>query len=222
MKILVCSCDKNEDTFEPFHHCMEKYWTDHPKVIYKTETIDNPYYETLKANQPISKWTDGMREVIEQIDDDQILLMMDDIFIRQPVDTKRIKEAETYLQSIYGLNVACMNFEKAFDPNDEETRLKGWKKRKQGSPWMVSIMCGLWQTEKLVNVLMEGLSPWDVEAKQEGMGYEYYINADDYIIDWGYVTYQPSGICRGKWQKECVWFFQSEGIKVDYGKRGIN
>ena len=26
MKIFVCSCDKDDDLFEPFHHCIEKYY----------------------------------------------------------------------------------------------------------------------------------------------------------------------------------------------------
>ena len=39
MKILVCSCDKNNDLWELFYHCMEKYWPDHPEVIYSTETV---------------------------------------------------------------------------------------------------------------------------------------------------------------------------------------
>lgn len=50
MKILVISCDKYGDTFEPFHHCMEKYWPDHPEIFYSTETVKNPYYETICKN----------------------------------------------------------------------------------------------------------------------------------------------------------------------------
>ena len=109
MKILVCSCDKNEDTFYPFHHCIEKYWADHPEVIYKTETIRNPYYKTITLNYNISKWTRGIRETLNQIDDNAILLMIDDCFIRKPVDTKRILYAADHLTG----NIACFNFEKS-------------------------------------------------------------------------------------------------------------
>ena len=219
MKILVCSCDKDDDTFEPFHHCMEKYWHEHPEVIYKTETINNPYYRTITADYPLNKWTDGMRKVIEQVNDEHILLLMDDIFIRRQVDLTRIEQSETIMEN--NSNIACMNYEQAFDPFDDETDIKGWKKRVHGSPWEVSIMCGLWDKAKLLNVLQDGLSPWEVEAVQNNCGYEFWINSGDYIIDWGYKTYRPSGISRGKWQRECIEFFNKEGIKVDY-KRGVN
>ena len=48
MVILVCSCDKDGDLFEPFHHCIEKYYPEHPEIIYATETIKNPYYKNNK------------------------------------------------------------------------------------------------------------------------------------------------------------------------------
>lgn len=55
MKILVCSCDKNVDLFLPFHHCMEKYWPTHPEIIYSTESVDNPYYRTVRKNYPLTQ-----------------------------------------------------------------------------------------------------------------------------------------------------------------------
>ena len=53
MKILVLSCDKNKDLWEPFKHCIEKYYPNHPEIIYATETIKNPYYRTICYNIPL-------------------------------------------------------------------------------------------------------------------------------------------------------------------------
>lgn len=217
MKILVLSCDKNEDTFEPFHHCMEKYYPDHPEVIYKTETRQNPYYKTICKNYPLDNWTTGVRETLEEIDDNEILVMIDDCFIRNRVDTERIEYARKHLQG----NIAMFNFEKSFDTNDEETELEGFKKRKHGSAYEVSIMCGLWNKEKLIKVLEGKYTPWEVEGNQNNCNYEYYINSGEYIIDWGYVTYIFTGICKGKWCRNIVPFFEQEGIVVDYEKRGF-
>ena len=84
------SCDKNKDLFKPFYLCMEKYWQDHPEIIYCTETIDNPYYKTIKKNYDISRWTKRVRETIQEIDSDYIMLTIDDLFIREKVDTQRL------------------------------------------------------------------------------------------------------------------------------------
>lgn len=218
MKILVLSCDKNEDTFEAFHHCIEKYWKNHPEIIYATETIKNIHYKTMCKNYPLDKWTKRIRETLEEIDDEQILIMIDDCFIRNNVDEKRIKYASNNLKG----NIAMFNFEKSFDVNDEETNLKGFKKRKHGSPYEVSIMCGLWSKEKLLNVLQGDHNPWEVEGLQNNCGYDYLINSGDYIIDWGYKTFIFTGICKGKWCRNIIPFFEKEGIKIDYERRGFN
>ena len=83
MKILVLSCDKNEDLFKPFYHCIEKYWPNHPEIVYSTESVVNPFYKTISLNYDLEHWTDRVRETVKQIDDDYILFMVDDIFIRE-------------------------------------------------------------------------------------------------------------------------------------------
>lgn len=217
MKILVLSCDKNDDTFEAFYHCIEKYYPSHPEVIYTTETIKNPYYKTISYNIPLERWTERIRKTLNDIDDEQILIIMDDYFIRKQVDVERIE----YLSKQLKGNIAVFYFEKSFDENDTETNIVGMKKRQHGSAYEVAINCGLWQKDKLIDVLERNTDPWDIELNQDNKGYDYYINSGDYIIDWGYVTYIWTGICRGKWCRNVVPFFEQEGIKIDYERRGF-
>lgn len=217
MKILVCSCDKNEDIWYPFKHCIEKYYPNHSEIIYSTETKENPYYKTICKDYPLEKWTVRIRETLKEIEDNQILLMIDDIFIRQPVNTERIEYLSTQLKG----NIAHFCFEKSWDTNDTETNIEGMKKRPHGSEYEVCINCGLWDRDKLIDVLSRDSDPWDVELNQDNRGYDYYINSGDYIIDWGYVTWIPSGLFKGKWCKNIIPFFEKEGIKMDYSKRGF-
>ena len=217
MKLIVLSCSKNEELFAPFSHCLEKYYPNHPEVIYFTDGIVNPYYKTIVVPHDINHWTTGLREFLSQIDDEQVLLMIDDCFIRGPVDEKRINEAAEYISG----NIALMNFEKSWDENDEETNLKGWKKRRSDSQFEVSLMCGIWQKDKLLKVIERDCDPWTIELNQENYGFDYYINAGDYIIDWGYRTFKPVGLVKGKCARECQEFFEQEGIRVDYSKKGF-
>lgn len=217
MVLLVLSCDKNTDIFDAFRHCLEKYWKDHPDVIYAMETKQNPYYKTICHEADISVWTKRIRATLEDIDDDQILLIMDDFFIRQPVDTKRIEYLSTKLSG----NIAHFCFEKSYDPNDAETDIEGMKRRQHGSMYEVCLNCGLWQKDKLIDVLSRDTNPWDIEINQDNRGYDYYINSGDYIVDWGYVTWVPTGLFRGKWCRNIIPFFESEGIEMDYSKRGF-
>ena len=217
MKIIVLSCDKNEDTFKPFHWCMEEYFPCHPEIIYFTESINNPYYRTISIPHELNDWSRGVREFLKWIDDEHILLMIDDIFIRKPVDIARLQEADKCLKG----NIACFNFEKSWDRYDQDTELEGWKKREHGREYEVSLMCGLWDKEKLLKVLDRDCDPWKIELEQDSKGFDYYINSGDYIIDWGYRTLQPVGIAKGKWTRECIEFLKGKGFDMDWNKRGI-
>ena len=212
MKIIVLSCSKNEDTFLPFCHFMERYYPNHPEVVYFTNGINNPFYKTIPIETELDKWTKGFREFLNQIRDKQVLLMIDDCFIRRQVDMKRISEAAEILKK--EPNIACMNFEKSWDKKDLPTNYEGWKKRTHGREFEVSIMCGLWDRKKLLQVMDRDCSPWEIELKQDGKGFDYYINAGDYIIDWGYKTFQPVGKVKGEWTEETIKFLESEGYHV--------
>ena len=216
MTIFVASCDNHSDTFYPFQHCMEKYWVNHPDVIYSTETVINPYYRTITKDYPLSQWSRRIRETVKELDDDQILLMVDDVFIRRRVDVQRVQDAAELLIG----NVACVNFEKVYD-NLNEVYENGFLKRKKGSPWEVSIQCGLWDASKLRNVLMEDMNPWEVEERQPSRGFDYLINGGDYIIDYGYRNMRYFGLHNEKWCREVIPFFYNEGIQIDYSIRGI-
>ena len=216
MKILVCGCDKNQDLFDIFHHCIEKYYPEHPEILYSTETIENPYYKTICKNYPLEKWTKRIRETLKEIDDDAILLLMDDIFIRGPVDTKRID----YAKNLLGGNIALVNLEKEWDKINEDVGLDRFKRRTYGM-FRISLMCGIWDRLKLIDILDEDSDPWTVENAQRTKGYDYYINSGENIIDFGYKTFENCAIMNGKWCREVIPFFEKEGIQVDYSIRGF-
>lgn len=216
MKILVFSCDNNKDLWYPFYYCMEKYWRGHPEVIYKTERIRNHYYRTISRDYPLEKWSKGIREALKEIEDDFVLFIADDCFIRRNVDTKRVKEAEEFLKE--HPKAGCVNFEKSFDDKDE---LCGdFKRRQKGSLYEVSLMCGLWRKEALIDILSEDNNPWDIELLNDSKDWDFYIGGD-FIIDWGYETWHYAGVCKGKWCREAKYFFDNEGIEIDYDKRGF-
>jgi len=215
MKVVVLSCDKNEDLWYPFYHCMEKYWKNHPEVIYLTESKKNNYYKTIMKKYPLELWSKRIRESLEEIEDDLVLVMVDDVFIRHDVDVDRI---EYLCRNFKG---ACINFEKSFDENDKDTEIDEIKKRGKRSPYEVSLMCGLWNRRALQDILREDSDPWTIESRGNGYGYDFYINGGEYIIDWGYETWQYCGVMKGKWCREAKFFFDNEGIKIDYDKRGF-
>lgn len=219
MVILVMGCDKNTDLFLPFHHCMERYWPDHPRIIYSTETVKNPYYDTVCLDYPLSRWTARARDTISGIDDDYVLMMCDDLFMREPVSNDLIKSLCQYITG----DVASINFEVQFDKDDIPFNDILMRRPDKGR-WKTSMMCQLWDTEKLLDILSDDSDPWQIEKMNDGKGYTFLINASNDrpllpfgkrkgIYDWG--------IVQGKWTKEAYDFLKSEGIEPDISQRGV-
>lgn len=219
--ILVPSCDKNEDLFYPFYHCMEKYWPDHPKVYYSTETIKNPYYETFSFDYPLSSWAKRVLESVNKIDSPYVLLMVDDIFIRQKVNNRLIHSLPFYFSE----NVAAINFEFLFDLRDEFVQDFIFKRNPIGR-YKNSMMCQLWCKKKLKTILSYKngeLDPWGVEAANYNAGFDYLITPTG-ILNFGkYKTndWRNWGVFHGLWAPSTVDFLKSEGLAIDFSKRGI-
>ena len=83
--VLVCSCDKYEDTWIPFFTLMKKYWSDCPYQIYlNTET--KQYKDKLGMgvitlnSRPKYSWSKRLKNCLRQIDSQFVILILDDFF----------------------------------------------------------------------------------------------------------------------------------------------
>lgn len=218
LSILVMSCDRySKFTSDLFHHCIEKYWTNHPKVFYCLETIDNPYYETFKINYSVDKWTKRLNESLKQIDSDIVLVCPDDTFFRKKVNDKVIKKLCSYIDN----KLIAINLEPPFDCTQVNELLC---LRNPNGKWLSSMMPQLWNRKKLIE-LTEGkeLNPRQTERIGKGTPYNYGILATNTTdIDFGKkLNVYPYAITEGKWAKEIVEFAKQEGIEIDFSELGF-
>lgn len=218
MKILVASCDKNKDLFPIFSHCIEKYWPDHPEIIYSTETVINPKYKTICKKYSIENWTKRIRETVQEIDDKFILFMVDDIFIQSKVNHDRIMSLEKYIDDTVGsLNLQPSGFDKLDVPYKDDIM-----KRSENGEFKTSVMCSLWRKDKLLSVLDYDTNPWQFEWDNKHKGYTYLITKNGDYLNWGFSNKQwRFGLHEGKWFRECIKFLESENLNIDYSKRGV-
>ena len=216
--ILVMSCDKySKYTSELFHHCIEKYWSNHPKVYYCNETTNNEYYETFKVNYPVEMWTRRVKECLEQIDTDIVLVCPDDTFFRAKVNDKVIKKLCTYIDN----KLIAINLEPPFDCYNVNEILS--IRNPQGR-WLTSFMPQLWNRKKLIELLNgKDLNPRQAEKLGANSPYTFGIIATNLTdIDFGkrFGVY-PYAITEGKWATEMIDFCKQENIEIDFNELGF-
>ena len=214
--IVVMSCDKNKDLWLPFHLCVEKYWKDHPPIFYSSETLTNPYYETFCNDLPIEKWTKRVWDIASKLEYDKILLMVDDLFIREEVNNFLIERLGDNVGSVIG----ALNFEKSFDPQDIPLNDMISIRNPKGK-WKTSVMCQLWNKKAMLDIFDCEMTPWDFESKNDSKDYIFLISNKGNFLNWGYGERKWFGIRKGKWCKEVKEFFDKENIEIDYSIRGF-
>ena len=205
MKLVVLSCDKYEPCWKPFFTLLEKYYPTHPETYLITETKDCPYCNTININSDI--WTERFREGLKQINDNEVLIMLEDFFIRQPVNEKKINSIKIDDKT------ACYNFE--IDYRQPLERLNGWDIQKNNQTYLNSCQPSIWNKQVLIDRLNENKNAQEWELTVVDSPYKHYINNEDYIIDIGYRWQDISvgwGITRGKLTKECLEFLKKEGL----------
>lgn len=206
---------------EPFHYCMEKYWPNHPEITISTESKVSPYYNTVCKNFSLDKWTDRLRETLKGINSKYVLLMVDDIFIRERVDYFYIVELLKELQ--HDPQIAGINLEGKFDKNDIlYSSPKGLYTRGYLGKYKTSVMCQLFRRDLLINLLNCSCNPWVFEKNNNHLNYKYLITQDSSHLNWGWDHKVHFGLGGEKWCREAVDFFKKEDIDIDFSIRGIN
>lgn len=205
MKIIVLSCDKYKSLWKPFFSLLDKYYPNHPKCYLVCETEKCKYCETINVNSEI--WTERFIGALRQIKDNEILVMLDDFFIRQPVNQERINNIK------FTDDIICYNFE--INYREPALRLNEWDIQKNNQVYLNSCQPTLWSRELLIERLNCELNPQQWETQTINSKYIHFINNKDYIIDIGY-RHQPLnigwGITRGKLTKECKVFLEQEEL----------
>lgn len=202
------SSDGYDDCWEPFFKLKEKYWPNCPyKTYIVTEGKKCKYAETIISE---GCWTTRLREALKLIDNEYVLLMLEDFFIRDYVRQDIIDSIEL------DKDTAVYNFELSHVADESD-----WYLKENNTFYMNSCQPSIHNRLKLIERLQSDQSAWEWELTRLNSPYKFYVNNRELIIDIGYYKYNPFGIVRGKWAREVVKFFRKEGIKVNYKKRGF-
>lgn len=217
-KILVMGCDRySKYTTELFNHCVEKYWSNHPEIIYCNESVINPYYKTLAIDLPVQQWTRRLNLALKEIDSDIVLVCPEDTFFRKKVNDKVLKKLCSYIDD----KLIAINLEPPFDcyPCNEILSI-----RNPNGKWLTSFMPQLWNRKKLIEMTENvDLNPRQAEKMGAKTNYSYGILAtNNRDIDFGKrLGVYPYAIVEGKWAKEMIDFCKQENIEIDFSELGF-
>ncbi len=235
--ILVNTCDKFEDCWDPFFKLFSVYWPDYKGKIYlNTEYKDYsfPGLDIIAVkgcainNVPFNvraTWSECLKWALEVIKEDVVLYMQEDYFLKDlvkndiVVDFVKLIQDNNEIDCIHLTDQAVIPERKSKYENLYEVALK--------QRYRICCQAALWQKSVLKSYIRDYESAWQFE--EFGSKRAAIMKHNFYVVDKNWVKlnhfeiipYIFTGIVQGYWYEEVVPLFKKHGIIVDFSIRGF-
>jgi hypothetical protein len=214
LAIVVASCDKFSDMWEPLFDLFFKYWNDCPYPVYLVanhKTFDHPRVSTLLAGED-SSWSSTILNSIKQIDHSHILFWIDDAFPIKQIDTRQLTALYNWMLE----NQA--NFLRLRpDPKPSTNLSADIGILDKNAAYRVSLFATIWNRSTLQLILNDGESAWDFELK----GTERSASLDKFYSVRKPVFEYLHGVERGVWIRPTAKKLKQMGYNIDSCRRKV-
>ncbi|MBQ3006118.1 MAG: hypothetical protein IJD78_01010 [Clostridia bacterium] len=235
--IIVNSCDKYEDAWDPFFRLMEINWpeSENYKIILNTETKDYKcnYRNVKTVCSGNIAWSKRLKNILETVDTDFVLFFLEDFFLRSPVNQKMFEEAYNLISENEDIGYIGLKYspERIFKDKNYTPTERFFSRDLLATKFRITAMSVLWRRTWLIELLDEKENPWEFEnnASVRSRQYPYKVLEINNIngvcppvfdfedkIKYGY------GITHGQWLPKNKELFEKFGIEVNFDNLGIN
>ncbi|WP_372773933.1 hypothetical protein [Mangrovibacterium sp.] len=235
--VLINTCDKFEDCWNPFFKLWSIYWPDCNGKLYLNTEYKNYSFTGLnirtvkgchKNNIPKTKratWSQCLKWALESIEDDIVLYMQEDYFLKDKVKNSLV---DYYVNLMHeNTKIKCIHLTDQSVSSDGKSEFKNLNKVKLHQRYRVSCQAALWRKTELVALLRDYENAWEFEefgsARSAIMKKNYYAVSREFVkIDqFEIIPYIFTGIVQGRWYDPIVELFDRHSIEIDYGIRGF-
>lgn len=165
LSILVLSCDRNRELLESFFKYFDYYWEDCPYQIYvsmeKCSEINRSDVNILNYYKN-DNWGERIIESLKRIDTENVLIILDDFFIEEKVNSKSIEELNQFMLS----NSNITNFVLS-DTRQENSRsnlvLDNYIERRRFGKYKAVFQMSIWNKDQLISLLHPKENAWEFE-----------------------------------------------------------
>lgn len=212
--ILVVSCDKYSDLWNPFFKSFFRFWPDCPFNIYlltNYEFVDILQVKNLLIGDDIS-WSDNLYKALNYLKEDYIFLFLDDLFLLDFVKTDEVLRLFTW---IIESNANYVRINPSPKPNKRYNELVGIVSK--GTIYRTSTVMAIWKKNILLNLLKNGENIWDFEIYGSIRSDSY----DAFFCTWKKYFFIINTVIKGKWMRSAIKELKSLGIEIDLSKRKV-
>lgn len=159
--ILILSCDKYSDIWEPFFSQFHKFWPECPFRVYlgsNAKTYIDKRVQSVRSMTSVD-WSSDLSNILGKIKEEYIFVWMEDLLLIDHVDTKLFQRSFHFMQKSQANH---MHMSPLISPDGiMDDRLFG--SYKESVPYRVNAP-GFWKKSHLRELLIPGENPWKFEV----------------------------------------------------------
>ena len=215
--VLVASCDKYADLLNPFSVLWRKYWADCPfETVLVTETspcIEKGVFDRIIACGKGGDWCDRLIAALDQIKTTYVLMLCDDYFLAEPVNTKQVLKRLDEARHFDAANLRMISL-----PRPQLVFEGDLGEYKKNTAYCIATQAGFWNCEFLERIARGKTSIWEFERRGS------FEVADEARPILGTFTKEfpfLDVVHKGYWEKFGVELLKKNGIDYDFKKRGL-
>jgi hypothetical protein len=214
LAILVPSCDRYSDLWNPFLTLFWKFWPDCPLPVYLLSnfaSVADDRVRTLPVGEDVS-WSDNLAKALDRLNYEYILLFLDDLFLTSHVDTK------TVLGILDWAVQSKVNYLR-FNPSPKADRYHNdiTGVVSPGTVYRTATVMSVWRKDVLLSLLRPGENAWDFEIKGSIRSDEF----DGFFSTWEKHFPVINGVIKGKWLPSAARTLEKLGVEIDLTSRPV-
>lgn len=233
--ILINTCDKFDDCWEPFFKLFTTYWPDCKGTIYLNTEHKSFKYPGLKikclkvADENTDKrltWSECLIKALDSIDEDYVLYLQEDYFFNATVNNSLFHKTLELMQR--NPEMECLHLRSRVGMGsvfleEEELQLI---ERNNSVNYSASCQASIWKKEILLKLVEPSENGWDFEkfgSIRARVNQHKFYNLNLKTKEQKFIfSYILTGVVQGKWlDQEVKELFTKHSIDVDYSIRGF-
>jgi hypothetical protein len=219
--VVISSCDLYSDCWAPMIYSIEKYWPDCPYPIFliaNYETMEFPGVSIINVGEH-KGFGSNMKKALRIIQASNILLLLDDFFLCQTVDTAMVESHVTHCES---KNVDFLKIDSSEIINRDNLRISDTEYclNPISNKYSINAAIAIWQKSILEVLCVEGFSAWDFERKSRSVIKDLKIKIKSetiYSQNIDTMTIKKisgaGAVRKGRWTSEGILFLKENGFK---------
>ncbi len=212
--LVVASCDRYADVWQPWFQAFSRFWPDCPYSVYHvSDTLhwSAPSVRPLLTG-PHYSWSDNLIKALSHLSETYVYLVVDDLIFTAPVDSNRVHALISQLHALDG------NYLRLNDiPPYDAFCTADLGVINPGAVYRTSTQMCIWKRSTLLSILKSDESIWEFEmegSRRSDAFPRFYATTRaglEYV----------NAIIKGKWSRNVISRLAASQIEVPLGSRPV-